>query len=461
MQETDVSSVEFVRSLRVVIDGEEQPALLRLENGRIDAILPHDAPAANAFEAGNKPVLPAFIDTHVHVNEPGRTEWEGFDCATRAAAAGGIGTIVDMPLNCLPVTTTPEAFKAKLSASTGKLWVDCGFWGGLVPANARNLEPLLDTGVLGVKCFLIDSGIPEFPCVDESDLRAALPVLADFGLPLLVHAELPVHKSPPAGDPRKYATYLASRPPEMEVQAIRMMIRLCREFGTRIHIVHLSAAAALDDLAQARADGLPITVETCPHYLALTAEEVPDGATAFKCAPPIRGNGNRERLWQGLWEGTIDYVVCDHSPCTPALKKAEEGDFMAAWGGIASVQLAPAIVWTEASQRGFTLGHLTRWMSRGPAEFAGLTRKGKIAVGADADLVVWDEAAASTVTTAQLFHRHAVTPYLGRTLLGKAIRTYTRGTVVYGGPLIEAPPGLAILRSRRRAPLSSSRPSPF
>ena len=430
-------SVDFVlRGSRVLVDGAERPATLLVVQGRIARILPFDASpdgySGPIHDVGAAAVLPGFVDTHVHVNEPGRTEWEGFETATRAAAAGGITTLVDMPLNCLPVTTTAEALKLKIQALGRQPMVDLGFWGGLIPDNARDLAPLLDAGVLGVKAFMVHSGIDEFPNVTQNDLRAAMPLLAERNIPLLLHAELDLGLHEPSGDPRRYGTYLASRPPAMEVEAVRMAIRLCREFRGPVHIVHLSAADALPDIASARADGLPLTVETCPHYLTFTAETVPDGATAYKCAPPIRPAENRERLWNGLRTGVIDFVVCDHSPCTPQLKKPEQGDFMGAWGGISSVQFAPAIVWTEASKRGFWLTDLARWLAERPARFAGLgNRKGRIAVGFDADLVVWDPDAAFTVQPDRILHRHPVTPYVGATLKGVALETYLRGRLVY------------------------------
>lgn len=446
------NSAAFVlRSSRVLTPRGEEPAAVLVRDGRVADVLAPDErwPAdLEVVDAGSFAVMPGFVDTHVHVNEPGRTEWEGFAHATRAAAAGGIATVVDMPLNCLPVTTTAEALAQKTAAAARQAWVDCGFWGGLVPANARELAPLLDAGVLGVKAFLCDSGIPEFPEVSETDLRAAMPALADRGIPLLLHAEVALpHMQTPTGNPRHYGTYLASRPPEMEVEAIRLAIRLCQEFGGPVHIVHLSAADALPDLAAARAEGLPITVETCPHYLAFAAEDIPEGATAFKCAPPIRSRENRERLWQGLREGVIDFVVCDHSPCTPELKKPEAGDFMAAWGGIASVQFAPAIVWTQARKRGFALTDIIRWLAEGPARLAGLAgRKGRIAPGYDADLTVWDPEHAFKVEPEIIQHRHRVTPYAGQTLHGTTCRTYVRGRLVFDAGRFPAGPGGQLLR---------------
>ncbi len=470
------NSAAFVlRSSRVLTPRGEEPAAVVVRDGRIADVLALDECVPGGLEvvdAGSFMVLPGFVDTHVHINEPGRTEWEGFGSATRAAAAGGITAIVDMPLNSLPVTTTAEALSAKTASARHQAWVDCGFWGGLVPGNAQNLAPLLDAGVLGVKAFLVDSGIPEFPEVSERDLRAAMPLLAARGVPLLLHAEIslphcPTRQTlsnrslfqplaqegsaralPPDADPRRYATFLASRPAGMEVEAIRLAIALCREFGGPVHIVHLSAADALPDLAAARAEGLPITVETCPHYLAFAAEDIPDGATAFKCAPPIRNRDNQDRLWQGLRDGVIDFVVCDHSPCAPALKEPEAGDFMAAWGGIASVQFAPAVVWTHARKRGFSLADAVRWLAERPARFAGLGgRKGRIAPGYDADLTVWDPEHAFKVEPEIIEHRHPVTPYAGQTLYGTTCRTYVRGRLVFdAGRFPGAPAGEMLLR---------------
>jgi allantoinase len=459
----------ILRSRRVLIDGAECPAAIQIRDGQIEELLAFDQQVPGVSEildVGDTPVLPGFVDTHVHVNEPGRTEWEGFATATRAAAAGGITAVVDMPLNSLPVTTTPEALAAKVASARGQTHVDVAFWGGLIPANAANLAPLLDAGVLGVKAFMIDSGIPEFPEARVEDLRAAMPTLARHGVPLLLHAEVALpHVSPPAGDPRLYGTYLASRPPAMEVEAIRLAIALCREYRCPTHIVHLSAADALPDLAAARAEGVPITVETCPHYLALAAEEVPDGATAFKCAPPIRDRANQERLWQGLRDGVIDFVACDHSPCTPDLKKSEAGDFMAAWGGIASVQFAPAIVWTHARARGFGLGQVAEWLSGRPARFCGLgLRKGRIAPGFDADLTVWDPDARFTVEPAIIRHKHPVTPYAGKTLQGVALRTFVRGQEAgssqdpVAGDLLLRPAAGGVSPRRPEVPESAERP---
>ena len=393
-------------------------------------------------------VLPGLVDTHVHINDPGRADWEGFDTATAAAATGGITTLVDMPLNSDPVTTSPAALTAKRAAALGRLRVDCGFYGGLVPGNTSQIEPLAAAGVLGFKAFLCPSGIDEFPNVAESDLRAAMPVLARLGLPLLVHAEL-VPPSAPAMDrahPRSYAAWLASRPAEWELEAIRLLIALCREYRCRVHVVHLATADALPEIAAARAEGLPLTVETCPHYLTFAALEIPDGDTRFKCAPPIRSAANRERLWEALRAGLIDTVGSDHSPAPPGLKQLDTGDLSRAWGGIASLQLVLPAVWTEARRRGFGPEDVARWMCGRSAQLVGLSgRKGAIAPGYDADLVIVDPEAAFVVEAAGLHHRHKATPYEGRHLAGQVVATYLRGRrVAAAGQPEGEPAGRAI-----------------
>jgi allantoinase len=427
-----------IRSRHVVTERGIEDAVVVVRGGRIDAVLPPDAAAGveDVLDVGGACLLPGLVDTHVHVNEPGRTEWEGFATATRAAAAGGITTIVDMPLNSVPATIDEEALLQKRRAAEGRC-VDVGFWGGVVPGNAGALAGLAAGGVLGFKCFLAPSGVDEFRHVTESDLREAMPVIARLGLPLLVHAELPGPIDAAARDladaaPRRYATWLASRPPSAEVEAIRLMVGLCREYGCRVHIVHLSASEGIEEIRAGREAGLPLSVETCPHYLFFTAEEVPDGATEFKCAPPIRERGNRERLWQALEAGEIDLVASDHSPCPPRMKQRESGDFLAAWGGIASLQLSFAAVWAAAFERGLTLVDVVRWMSTHPARLAGLAhRKGRIAVGFDADLMVWDPDPVWTVEADRLHHRHATTPYANRRLRGIVQTTFVRGVRVY------------------------------
>ncbi|MBV9948660.1 MAG: allantoinase AllB [Myxococcales bacterium] len=420
------------KSRRVVSDGAVRPGVVLVRDGVIEAVAAEGPPGVEIHDFGDAVISPGLVDAHVHVNEPGRTDWEGFATATRAAAGGGVTTIVDMPLNSLPVTTTAAAFQAKREAAVAQCHVDVGFWGGVVPGNGRDLGELAAAGVLGCKAFLVHSGIDEFPNVDEADLRAAMPILRDAGLPLLAHAELDLGARVTERDPRRYAGYLQSRPRAWEDAAIGLLIALCRETGCPVHIVHLSSASALPALRSARADGLPVTVETCPHYLCLDAESIPDGATHFKCAPPIRERENREALWRALFDGVIDFVITDHSPCLPELKLAALGDFTRAWGGIASLQLGLSAVWTEARRRGAGPLDLACWMSAAPASFAGIAdRKGRIAPGLDADLVIWDPDARYTVRSDQLHFRHPVSPYVGVLLEGRVLATVLRGTVVY------------------------------
>jgi allantoinase len=392
--------------------------------------------------------LPGLVDTHVHINEPGRTAWEGFATATRAAAAGGYTTLVDMPLNNLPETTTVANLRAKEDAAHGQCLVDYGFWGGVVADNREHIAALAAAGVLGFKCFLVHPGIDGFTMVNRCQLEAAMPTVASVGLPLLTHAELPdaideatrrLHDQ--GCDWKQYSTYLASRPDAAEVQAIRMMIELGRRYRCHVHIVHLSSVEALPDLKAARAEGVNITVETCPHYLHFAAEDIPAGATVFKCAPPIRPRANRERLWQALREGDIDLVATDHSPCLPEMKTRGDGGFLQAWGGIASLQVALPVMWTEARRRGIPIERIVRWMSAQPAQLAGLgTRKGAIQVGHDADLVVFDPGVSQKVDAARLQHRHPNTPYDGETLEGAVEMTFVRGEKVYDRGTFAAQP---------------------
>jgi allantoinase len=439
-----------VRSRRVVTASGIRPATIHVRGERIDRIADHDdVPAGvRVDDVGDLAVLPGIVDTHVHLNEPGRTEWEGFATATRAAAVGGITTLVDMPLNSIPPTTTREAFAAKRAAARGQCSVDVGFWGGVVPGNTQELAGMASDGVRGFKCFLVDSGVEEFGWVGAADLRKAMRVLAQIDRPLLVHAEVagPIDQATArlaTANPRAYATYLASRPPGAEEQAIALAVGLCHETHARTHIVHHSAASALPLLREARAQGLPLTAETCPHYLHFAAEQIPDGATPFKCAPPIREAANREQLWLALAEGVLDFVASDHSPCAPGLKGLEAGDFMSAWGGVSGLQLALSVVWTEAAARGYTLVEIARWMAEGPAKLAGLTgTKGAIAAGRHADLVVFDDAATTTVTPQGIQHRHRVTPYAGETLRGVVRATYLRGTrIVEDGTFVAGAAG--------------------
>ena len=420
---------------RVVLPGGIGPASVHVRNGRIAAVKALGAKAgrgADVVDVSGSVLLPGLVDTHVHVNEPGRTDWEGFDSATRAAAAGGITTMLDMPLNAIPATTKAAALAEKRGAARGQCHVDVGFIGGVVADNARSLSALHSAGILAWKCFLIDSGVPEFTPVDETALRAALPQLAAWDLPLMVHAELPDPVlALPSGVVRQYARYAATRPVEAEVKAVELMVRLLHQYGGRIHIVHVSSGDAAQCIAAARAGGVPITGETCPHYLTFAAEEIPDGATAFKCAPPIRERAHRDALWAALMNGALQMIVSDHSPSPPALKSLDTGDFATAWGGIASLQLGLSAVWTEARKRGVALERVVEWMSTQPANLVRLSRKGVIAEGYDADLVVFDPDETWTVDGSQLLHRHPLTPYDGLTLAGRVRATYLRGDLIY------------------------------
>lgn len=429
----------IIRSKRVVTPLGVDPASVHLAYGKIVRIGEWDEipVGVSLIDAGGSVVMAGNVDAHVHVNEPGRTEWEGYETATRAAAAGGVTAIVDMPLNSIPPTTTLAGFEEKLAAATGKCTTDVAFWGGVVPGNAAELEPLVERGVRGFKCFLIHSGVDEFPHVTESDLRIAMPELARLDSVLLVHAEVagPIDAAAETlndSDPRAYHTFLHSRPRAAENEAIAMMIRLSGETGCRVHIVHLSSSDALPMLRAAKDEGLPITAETCPHYLTFAAEEIADGATHFKCCPPVRERENREKLWEAIADGTIDMVVSDHSPCTPALKLQESGDFMEAWGGIAALQFGLPVMWTNLIKRGLGLAELTRLMSARPAKLAALNhRKGKLAAGFDADIVVWDPEARFTVVPDIIRHRHKLTPYSDRELLGVVEKTFVGGEQVY------------------------------
>jgi allantoinase len=432
-------------SQRIVTPDGIRPGAILVRDGKIGGIVPADQLPAYAevdFEVrdfGESAILPGLVDSHVHINDPGRSEWEGFETATRAAAAGGYTTLVDMPLNCLPPTSTVAALAAKRKAAHQRCWVDWLAWGGVVSDNQADIEALAAAGVPGFKCFLIHPGIDGFTMVTEPELRAVLPHVARTGLPLLVHAELsgPIDEAQlrlhlQTADWRRYSTYLQSRPEEAELAAIRLLLSLCRQYKFRLHIVHLSASRALAELCAARAEGLPVSVETCPHYLHFSAEEIPDGATLCKCAPPIRSRDNREKLWQGLKDGIIDLIATDHSPCPPAMKRLDEGSFKTAWGGISSLSLALPVIWTEASRRGFTMIDLIRWMSQEPARLAGCdTRKGRIAEGCDADLVIFEPEAEFVVTEDCLHYRHPVSPYLGEGLRGVVKATYLRGQCVF------------------------------
>ncbi|MEV7648263.1 allantoinase AllB [Arthrobacter sp. NPDC089319] len=449
MADNEERAYDFViRGARVMTPDGTGPLEIGVRAGTIAAIAPLGAGlrAASTFELGADEVLiPGLVDTHVHVNEPGRTEWEGFASATRAAAAGGVTTILDMPLNSIPPTVNVTALEEKRAAAVEQAFVDVGFWGGAVPGNSTDLRPLHDAGVFGFKCFLIHSGVDEFPPLGPAELEKDVAELAAFDSLMLVHAEdaATIDRAPhPAGT--SYASFLASRPGSAETAAIAEVVDRARSTGARVHIVHLSSADALAEIAEAKAAGIRLTVETCPHYLTLTAEDIPDRATAFKCCPPIRGGANRDLLWAGLADGTIDCVVSDHSPSPLGLKDPEHGDFGTAWGGVASLQLGLPLVWTEARQRGVALERVVDWMSARPAAIAGLGRKGRIELGADADFAVFADAETFVVDAAALKHKNPVSPYDGKTLTG-----VIRSTFLHGAPVTDhvVPRGQLLRRS--------------
>lgn len=422
-----------LRSRRVVLPEAERAAAVCVRDGVISAIAGYDdtLPATEDRELGDLALLPGLVDTHVHVNEPGRTEWEGFASATKAAALGGVTTLIDMPLNSLPPTLDPDALAVKRASAAGQCHVDVGFWGGAVPGNTKQLAPLHDAGVFGFKCFLADSGVPEFPPVDRAGMAEAMGIVAELDSILIVHAEdAETLEHAPGVSGRSYTDFLASRPPEAETAAVAAVIEAARRTGARAHILHLASAAALPQIARAKAEGVRITVETCPHYLTFSAETIPDGATDHKCCPPIRGGEDREQLWTALATGLIDCVVSDHSPCTAELKRAETGDFGRAWGGIASLQLGLSAVWTGASERGYRLRDVVDWMARRTADLARLPGKGRIAVGCDADFAVFDPDSCASVDPAALAHKNPVTPYAGRALRGAVRATYLAGRPV-------------------------------
>jgi len=438
----------IIRARRVVFEDHVAPASIHIRDGRITSVGSFDQVGnhGDLIDVDDQSVvMPGLVDTHVHINSPGRTEWEGFETATKAAAAGGVTTLIDMPLNSIPPTTTTPGFEAKLATAKNKCYVDVGFWGGIVPGNTGELAPLKRAGVVGFKCFLVPSGIDEFPHVTEQELREAMPELTRLGALLIVHAELPGPIETAAVNYNAaddYSTFLSSRPKQAENDAIDLMIRLSREHGTRVHIVHLSSADAIPMIREAQADGVKITAETCPHYLHFAAEEIPAGATEFKCCPPIREAQNREELWKGLKDATIDFVVSDHSPCPATMKRRDTGNFLEAWGGIASLQLRLPVVWTEAQKRGHGFHDLVTWLCSRPAEQVGLQkRKGRIAQGFDADLIVWDPEERFAVEASNLFHRHKISPYVGENLSGVVRKTFLRGRKIYDGRDIDEPPG--------------------
>ncbi|PVC94374.1 allantoinase AllB [Streptomyces sp. CS147] len=447
MSGVDVNLV--LRSTRVVTPEGTRPAAVAVAGGTIDAVLPYDAdvPAGARLEDfGDDVLLPGLVDTHVHVNDPGRTEWEGFWTATRAAAAGGITTLLDMPLNSLPPTTTVDHLRTKQQVAAPKAHVDTGFWGGAIPSNVKDLRPLYEAGVFGFKCFLSPSGVEEFPELDQEQLARSMAEIAGFGGLLIVHAEDPHHlaDAPQRSGPA-YADFLASRPRDAENTAIEGLIAHAKRLNARVHVLHLSSSDALPLIAAAKREGVRVTVESCPHFLTLTAEEVPDGATEFKCCPPIREAANQDILWAGLADGTIDCIVSDHSPCTTDLKTP---DFASAWGGISSLQLGLPAIWTEARRRGHSLDDVVRWMSAAPAELAGLGRKGAIEAGRDADFAVLAPEATFTVDPAELFHRNQVTAYAGKTLHGVVRSSWLRGVRIVSDGVLAEPTGRLLERDR-------------
>jgi allantoinase len=453
-----MTTIHSIRSKRVVTPEGVRAATVRIRNGVIEAITGYnDFPSGkHTYDAGESAVMPGLVDTHVHINEPGRTDWEGFETATRAAAAGGVTTLIDMPLNSIPATTTAAALETKQTAARKKCWVNVGFWGGVVPGNTSELRALHQAGAFGFKCFLVPSGVPEFSHVTEDDLRAALPTLAALDAPLLVHAELPrpigeATRKFAKSDPAKYRSWLLSRPPGAETKAMEMMIRLAREFKARIHIVHVSSEFSVPLIRRAKKEGVRITAETCPHYLFFASGTIRSGRTEFKCAPPIRDLQNSKKLWTALGKDIIDFVVSDHSPSPPAMKCLDTGDFFRAWGGISSLQLGLPAIWTKMSTRNYSLKHLVRWMSSGPARLAGLEKhKSAIAIGYDADIVVWNPEKRFTVRPKMLQHRHKLTPYVNQPLRGIVEATFLRGEMIYDrGRFLGAPSGTLLRRGER------------
>jgi allantoinase len=449
----DQLKIFALHSSRVVTESGIKDLTICIKDGIITDLLPGkiDSPEYPLEDMGNLVIMPGLIDSHVHVNEPGRTEWEGFETITKAAVAGGITTLVDMPLNASPVTTTSFALQEKIASARGKLYCNCGFWGGIVPDNLNVLEDLIESGVLGIKAFLTHSGIDDFPNVSIDDLRIGMPIIAKHKVPLLAHAEL---DEPHAGvlefelNPSSYMAFLRSRPNAWEDKAVELMIRLCRETNCRVHIVHLSSASSLPMIRAAKAEGLPLTVETCPHYLFFCAEDIPDGSPVFKCTPPIRERANNELLWEALKDGTIDFIVTDHSPATPELKKLDSGNLKQAWGGIASIQFSLPVVWTGAKRRGMSLNDLSNLMSTHVARFLGFGEsKGLIRKGYDADLTVWDPDKLIVVQAKDIEYRHKISPYLNEKLFGAVSQTYVGGIKVFEqGNFVSFPLGKILLK---------------
>jgi allantoinase len=426
--------ITAITSNQTVLPGGTRKATVIISDGKILEVNEENPPGnIPVTELNDLVLMPGIIDPHVHINEPGRTDWEGFDTATRAAIAGGVTTLVDMPLNASPVTTTAKAFDEKIASTAGKLHCNCGFWGGVIPGNEKEIPLLIRKGVAGFKAFLTHSGIDEFPNVTEEDLRKVMPVIAESGLPLLVHCELDgAERSDGVTDPQSYQQYLRSRPDSWELNAIALMIRLCEEFKCRTHIVHLSSAAALPLISRAKEKHLPLSVETAQHYLYFSAEKIPDGRTEYKCAPPIRDTANQAQLWKALKDGLIDFVATDHSPAPPGMKDPASGDLFRAWGGIASIQFALPALWTAARKQDCQPADMAKWLCAKPALLPGLAAcKGKIQPGYDADLVAWDPGASFVVKEENILHRHSITPYLGETLFGKVAQSWLTGEKLF------------------------------
>lgn len=429
----------------------DRPAAVCIKDSRIAKIADFDEKLdAKEDLTLTGSLIPGLVDSHVHINEPGRTQWEGFESATKAAAAGGVTTVIDMPLNSIPPTVNVSALKTKQLAAEGKCSIDVGFWGGSIPGNVKDLEPLLEQGVFGFKCFLLHSGVDEFPASNLDDLSAALEVLVKKDALMIVHAEdsIAIQRSAKPSS-RSYAEFLASRPKGAENVAVAQLIEEARRIKGRVHVLHLSSADSLTLIKSAKSDGVRITAETCPHYLSLTAEEIADGATQYKCCPPIREKRNQVELWQGLQQGIIDFIVSDHSPCTQDLKIFEIGDFQQAWGGISSLQLGISIIWSQALERGIPLWQVCTWMSAKPAELVGLKHKGSIAVGMDADLAEFDPNEEFRVEPTKLFHKNQITPYQGKVLKGRIKQTWLRGALIFkDGVMINSPQGVFLVRGK-------------
>lgn len=440
-------------SERVLIDGVLVPATILIENGKISSIKEglFAFPDTDVRNCGTDVISPGLIDSHVHINEPGRTQWEGFDTATRSAAAGGITTLVDMPLNSSPVTTTLEAFKNKINIAKDKIHVNVGFWGGIVPGNNSELAPMIEAGVLGIKAFTTHSGIDEFPNVREADLDEGMKIIAPYNVPLLVHAELDSEHAGQQGlkeAPFSYMSWLASRPKSWEDEAIKMMIKLSKSTKCRTHIVHLSSSNSISGLKNAIENGIDISVETCPQYLFFNAEEIPDNDPRYKCAPPIREKENNDKLWGAVKDGLISFIVTDHSPAPPEIKELKSGNIAKAWGGISSLELSLPAIWTKAREKGFQIQDMARLMSENVAEFLSLDKKkGKIKKGMDADIMIWDPEESFTVDQAEVHYRHKISPYHGQKLYGVIKTTILNGSVIYdNGNFLSLRQGKLIMR---------------